>query len=276
MTKLLLKTIATSAMAFGTLAIGLSAQTKVKKIKIPVADAPAHKGGAMFDLYCATCHGADGKGNGPTASAFQKPLPDLTLLAKNNHGEFPGARVMMTLGRIPDASAHGSANMPIWGNLFRSAGQSELETQRRIYNLTHYLEILQVPSAPDVGTRAIRPPKVDDLPTNLSGIRADSGEAMYHILCAGCHGTLGRGDGPASPLLKGERLDLTKISKRNKGEYPAQRIAYILGNQAGVAGHGSKEMPVWGDSFRGVGEQDSVVRLRINNLVEYIRGLQGE
>lgn len=276
MSNVFVKTIATSALALGTLVIGLTAQTKVKKIKIPVADTPAQKGGAMFDSYCATCHGAEGKGNGPTASAFQKPMPDLTLLAKNNGGEFPGARVMMTLGRVPDSSAHGSAAMPVWGNLFRSAGQSQLEAEQRIYNLTQYLKLLQVPSAPEVGTRKIQPPKAGDLPMNLAGIRADSGEAMYHILCAGCHGTLGRGDGPASPLLKGERLDLTRISKRNNGQYPAQRIASILGNRAGVAAHGSQEMPVWGDSFRGVGEQDSFVRLRINNLVEFVRTLQAE
>ena len=32
--------------------------------------------------------------------------------------------------------------------------------------------------------------------------------------------------------------------------------------------------PVWGNSFRGVGESDVVVRLRIGNLVDYLKRLQ--
>ncbi len=32
----------------------------------------------LYRLYCATCHGRDGKGNGPAAAALKVPPPDLT------------------------------------------------------------------------------------------------------------------------------------------------------------------------------------------------------
>jgi mono/diheme cytochrome c family protein len=262
------RAIFTMLAVFGTIAVALPAQTKVKKTAI--TNTPASKGGVMFDTYCASCHGPDGKGNGPAAAAFKKPVPDLTVLAKQNNGEFPADRVLLTLGRVSSVSAHGSAEMPVWGNLFRTAGQKEGEVQLRIYNLTHFLEILQVPAA-----KTPKPVKVELL-ENLSQIPAGSGEAMYQTLCAGCHGASGRGDGPASPLLRGERLDLTRLTRQNNGKFPDARIGYILGNQTGVAGHGSKEMPVWGDSFRGVGEDSNVARLRISNLIGYLKSLQLE
>ena len=246
--------------------IPLVAQTKIRPA--PMTNTPAGKGGVMFDTYCASCHGLDAKGDGPAASAFKGRVPDLTVLSKNNNGDFPAQRVLATLRSDSPSPGHGNAQMPVWGRLFRESGQAESEVQLRLYNLTHFLEILQVPSQ-----KVVKPPKVELL-ENLSGIPADSGEAMYFALCAGCHGSVGRGDGPASPLLKGERLDLTRFSQRNGGQFPAQRILYILGNQSNVAGHGTKEMPVWGNSFRGVGEPDVVVRLRIGNLVDYLKGLQ--
>ena len=44
-------------------------------------------GKEMFTEYCAPCHGVDGKGNGPAASAMKIPPTDLTQLAKNARTE---------------------------------------------------------------------------------------------------------------------------------------------------------------------------------------------
>src|ERR1035437_3577167 len=51
------------------------------------------KGPDLFRAHCAACHGSDGKGGGPVAPALKAKVPDLTVLAKNNGGKFPTARV---------------------------------------------------------------------------------------------------------------------------------------------------------------------------------------
>ena len=46
-------------------------------------------GKAEFQSSCASCHGADGKGNGPLREQLKVPPSDLTVLARNNNGVFP-------------------------------------------------------------------------------------------------------------------------------------------------------------------------------------------
>jgi mono/diheme cytochrome c family protein len=41
----------------------------------------------MFTPYCAPCHGVDGAGNGPAASAMKTPPTNLTQLAKKHDGK---------------------------------------------------------------------------------------------------------------------------------------------------------------------------------------------
>ncbi len=254
---------------FATLAMSAllaTGQTQIQKAEI--SRTPADSGGRMYEAYCAVCHGAFGKGDGPAAGALKKPMGDLTLLAQNNGGDFPANRVMTVLGQGPGSAAHG-ADMPVWGNVFRDSGKDRIETQMRIYNLTRFLDRMQVLTARKVKIVPAEPPLM-----HLTGIPVGSGEAMYHTLCAGCHGSRGQGDGPASPLLKGERLDLTHLARTHGGKYPAQQVTNVLGAQSGIVAHGNKEMPIWGESFRGAGEDRAVVRLRIANLVDYVKTLQ--
>ena len=72
-------------------------------------------GKAAYGKYCASCHGADGKGQGPAAASLKNPLPDLTLLAKNNGGEFPTMRVLHAIDGTLYLAGHGSREMPVWG-----------------------------------------------------------------------------------------------------------------------------------------------------------------
>jgi len=101
----------------------------------------------MFKLYCAACHGADAKGNGPATPGLKTPPPDLTTLAKRHDGKFPDAYVINVL-KHGAAPIHGTADMPVWGPLFGSLapsnGQDSQEVKLRISNLTRYLESLQV------------------------------------------------------------------------------------------------------------------------------------
>jgi mono/diheme cytochrome c family protein len=78
-------------------------------------DPDLEKARAEFLQNCATCHGADGKGAEPAAAKLKTKPPDLTLLAKRNHGLFDADRVYQMIdGRNPRA-AHRGSDMPVWG-----------------------------------------------------------------------------------------------------------------------------------------------------------------
>jgi mono/diheme cytochrome c family protein len=98
----------------------------------------------MYASYCAVCHGIDGKGNGPAASALKVPPADLTTLSGNNGGKFPSNKVATAIRGDSTIAAHGSREMPVWGSLFRSMSRGqEAEVHMRITNLTNYVESLQ-------------------------------------------------------------------------------------------------------------------------------------
>ena len=98
----------------------------------------------MFSSYCAVCHGKDGKGNGPAASAMKTPPSDLTALAQKNGGKYPSAHVAAVIGGQETNPAHGSKDMPMWGQLFSSISEGhEAQVQQRIANLVKYIESLQ-------------------------------------------------------------------------------------------------------------------------------------
>jgi mono/diheme cytochrome c family protein len=98
----------------------------------------------MYTAYCAVCHGTDGKGGGPAASALKVPPNDLTLLSKNNGGKYPSLKVSSSIRGESTTPAHGSKDMPVWGSLFWSMSSGhEGEVQQRVTNLTRYIESLQ-------------------------------------------------------------------------------------------------------------------------------------
>jgi mono/diheme cytochrome c family protein len=99
-------------------------------------------GGQIYRQYCASCHGVDGKGNGPARRALRIPAPDLTTLAKRHAGKFPYEYVTGVLRFGPGVSSHGSGAMPTWGPLFEYY-YNQSSAQRRIQNLCDYLAILQ-------------------------------------------------------------------------------------------------------------------------------------
>jgi mono/diheme cytochrome c family protein len=102
-----------------------------------------------------------------------------------------------------------------------------------------------------------------------------SGGEMYRTYCASCHGIDGKGAGPAAPALKKASPDLTRISQRNKGQFPDFRITHVIDGYEVVAFHGSRDMPIWGDYFRDNETRDeALIKLREHNLVEYIRSMQ--
>jgi mono/diheme cytochrome c family protein len=110
----------------------------------PVPPTSAASGKQMFQAYCASCHGASGKGDGPAAAALKSSPADLTALRQKNGGKFPADRVTSILRGQSTVTAHGNRDMPVWGPVFWHMSQGhESEVQQRIANLTRYIESLQ-------------------------------------------------------------------------------------------------------------------------------------
>jgi mono/diheme cytochrome c family protein len=119
-------------------------QSKTVIQHVPITSTSPVSGKEMYTAYCAVCHGTDGKGGGPAASALKVPPTDLTQLSKNNGDKYPALKVTSTIRGTADLPAHGSKDMPVWGELFWSMSRGhEGQVQQRVANLTHYIETLQ-------------------------------------------------------------------------------------------------------------------------------------
>ena len=70
-------------------------------------------GSDEYRISCLNCHGEGGKGDGPMMELLTKKPSDLTVLAKNNGGEYPFVKVyQMVDGRVA-VPGHGEREMPI-------------------------------------------------------------------------------------------------------------------------------------------------------------------
>jgi mono/diheme cytochrome c family protein len=134
--------VAAALMTFGTASIA-TAQEKVIK-KAPIQQSDPTSGKTMFESYCAACHGTAGKGDGPAASELKTSPTNLSLLAKNNHGEFPSDHLWAIMQFGAKAPAHGSSDMPVWGTLFRSLDPNDpVKVNQRTQRLIDYVKTLQ-------------------------------------------------------------------------------------------------------------------------------------
>jgi len=126
--------------------LGAQSQTPPKPATQPDQSTPlirSIEGPDLFRAYCASCHGVDAKGNGPAASTLKAKVADLTVLSKNNKGQFPEARVRKMIMGDDIVASHGSREMPVWGPIFH---QIEWDVDRgnvRLDNLVKYLQSIQ-------------------------------------------------------------------------------------------------------------------------------------
>ena len=114
--------------------------------------------------------------------------------------------------------------------------------------------------------------------------KTDQGKVEYDNNCAVCHGPLGKGDGTLRDLLRVSATDLTQLAKKNQGILPVVRMYDVIDGQ-GVPSHGSRDMPIWVQTYRvddaqrlvearGNYDAAALIRGRILLLIEYINRLQ--
>jgi len=118
----------------------------------------------------------------------------------------------------------------------------------------------------------------------------DIGKAEYQSGCAACHGADGKGDGPMAGALKTRPADLTVLSRKNNGVFPVEAVYNVIDGRKAIAGHGSREMPVWGYRFVPPSHQnlklsddyiylppasaEAVVHTRILAVIDYLNRIQ--
>ena len=209
------------------------------------------EGPDLFRVYCSSCHGIYGKGEGRAAPALKTKVPDLTLLASNNRGEFPATRVRQIIMGDKVVAAHGSREMPIWGPVFHQVETDMDLGNVRVSSLVKYLQSIQTTAAS----------------------RALSGAELYKQHCAVCHGTDLKGGGPASDPYRAPP-DLTMLARRHGGKFPDAYVSKVLRNGVVMPAHGPAEMPIWGEDFATGQVSESQVALQIANLTTYIKSLQ--
>ena len=112
----------------------------------PQGSPPAAVSGSyVFRTYCASCHGVEGRGDGPLADQLRYRPADLTALAKRNGGEFPTELVVRIVDGRKPVKGHGGPDMPVWGDAFRNVDSSfdEAAAQEKIRAVVDHLKSIQ-------------------------------------------------------------------------------------------------------------------------------------
>jgi len=105
------------------------------------------------------------------------------------------------------------------------------------------------------------------------------GELEYQTSCAVCHGVDARGQGIMSRHLTMQPANLRHLAQRSGGKFPFWEVYRVIEGRGVVQGHGSRDMPVWGDRFRadarGDGKSAQIQAAgRILSLVFYLEHIQ--
>jgi mono/diheme cytochrome c family protein len=136
-----MRTFTASLLVAGALVLGVRAQEHIPRE--PMLQKTT-VGSELYRFYCSNCHGLDARGR-PATAAMREAAPDLTLLAMNNGGVFPREAVRNVIVKgAGKTGAHGTADMPVWGTIFRAFEPNDTMVDVRIDNLVRHLESIQV------------------------------------------------------------------------------------------------------------------------------------
>ena len=119
-----------------------TAQTKVVK-EVNARQSNAWTGPELYKEFCAVCHGVDGRGTGPAASALKSQPTDLTTIARRSNNKYPDLKIQQIIKGDPNIPAHGSSDMPTWGNIFKSISANGAFGEMRVNALVDYLKTIQ-------------------------------------------------------------------------------------------------------------------------------------
>jgi len=145
-------------------------------------------GERLYAEHCSSCHGEDGSGNGPEATAHDPPPSNLDVHVPH-HADI-ALFAVLTRG-IPGTTMHSWAD--------------ELSEEQR-WAIVNYLVAEHGGTAPQAGD-LLRPPASSAQPgTDVTRIQEMSPRQFYAVNCEGCHGA--RREGRVGPPLTSATLIL--------------------------------------------------------------------
>ncbi len=136
-----------------TIGVGFAASAQTPAKSGPRANIAAGK--ELFHQHCSTCHGVDAKGANGAASrgimydpqSFDPerrvPPADLTELSERYAGKFPADRIRNAIYNKDSIPSHGTPDMPAWGNVFYLLKDRPKLLEKRVRDLTAYIESIQ-------------------------------------------------------------------------------------------------------------------------------------
>jgi hypothetical protein len=69
--------------------------------------------------------------------------------------------------------------------------------------------------------------------------------------------------------------DLTRISQRNGGTFPARKVKDIIeGKDEQLIAHGTREMPLWGPIFHEVEFDQDLGEVRLEAVTKHVESIQ--
>jgi hypothetical protein len=118
---------------------------------------PTMLGKLEYRTNCATCHGEEGKGDGPMADQLTAKPADLQMISQQNDGKFPTDKIYQIIDGRETVRAHGTSDMPVWGAAYSKTLRSmwgwqdsgveeravEAAINGRILALVYYLQSIQ-------------------------------------------------------------------------------------------------------------------------------------
>jgi cbb3-type cytochrome c oxidase subunit III len=137
---------ATSFAALAAIAFAMSLPAVAQEPRPQgVVDQSIKTGADVYRQYCASCHGATARGDGPLADAMRRRPPNLTEFRKRNNNAFSSDLVYRIIDGREKVRGHGGPDMPVWGDAFSRSLQTTGEDaiRARIQALVDYLESIQ-------------------------------------------------------------------------------------------------------------------------------------
>jgi mono/diheme cytochrome c family protein len=131
------------ALLLPVIALGLAKGAAAQDVKI---------GQEEYRQHCAACHGLEGRGDGPIGQILKTPAPNLAQIAERNGGRYPVQKIYDIIEGGSVVAAHGTRDMPLWGNRYRTAPDPQTPdqtaaandlAQQRILSLVYFLGTLQ-------------------------------------------------------------------------------------------------------------------------------------
>jgi mono/diheme cytochrome c family protein len=113
------------------------------------ADLVAMSGEDLYRRLCSSCHGIQGRGDGPVAASLRVEVPDLTRTAERGRAANVRDRIIRIIDGRYIVGAHGTRLMPVWGeDLTRiELGNPDAERSAQVIigRLADYVSSLQQP-----------------------------------------------------------------------------------------------------------------------------------